>query len=864
MSNQAISPFWEGWARFVLRFRIPLLLLTVALTVAGGLTVRAHLQIETSLEALAPRNSPVAQALDAFRDSFGRDDVFVIVAEGDVLSLDYLGRLAKLQAELETLDVAIEGTPDKSQQEAAVAAPPGGPAAPAPPATVAVDAGAPVTAAGDTAADADFGAGDDFADDGDFAEDFGDGAESGDAWEGEEGGSVVDEVVSLVNARKTTMIDGALHVGELLDPFPTEADLPALGDEIRGSTLLMGQVVGPGMRHSAVLVRTHLLSEPDSELVHDAVIELLERHQADGFKLVIAGLPAMMVTMKSRMFGDLRILVGLALATMMLVLTFLFRHPLGVVAPMLVVVMSLIWTFTFMALVGFPMTLMSNIMPSFLICVGLGAAIHIVSVYRDELVEGHEPKEAVVRAVAMTGRPVFFTTLTTMVGLLSFKFASVELLGEMGVAGAAGISAALLHSLVFLPIALSFNRSSLLGRKRGSDGDLVDRFLALCNGLSTGPDAATSRRRRGRTLAVGVLMCILAGVGISRLGVAHAPISWLPDDDALKQAFTTIDREIGGTANIQLLIDATGEHGIADIELLRGLEALEKHVHAYRDPKGRGEVVGHSMSLLDVVKETNRALHDGDDAFFRLPDTQRGASDLLFMFESAGSEQMRRLATTDMKRTQMTIRVKWLDATAYAPLAEHVDRGVNEHLSGVAKVRTTGASYTLLSVVTRVIGDVLRSFGAAFAIITVFMILLLGNLRLGLIAMVPNLMPILFIAGIMGHGGVPIDMVNLMIASIAIGVAVDDTIHFLYHYKVVFLGGGKVDEAIAAAMKHCGRAIVSTSAVLALGFSVYLAASMSNLQRFSGLIALTAVMALLIDLIFAPALLRLVYGDDKQ
>ena len=121
-----------------------------------------------------------------------------------------------------------------------------------------------------------------------------------------------------------------------------------------------------------------------------------------------------------------------------------------------------------------------------------------------------------------------------------------------------------------------------------------------------------------------------------------------------------------------------------------------------------------------------------------------------------------------------------------------------------------------------------------------------------------------FIAGIMGHGGVPIDMVNLMIASIAIGVAVDDTIHFLYHYKVVFLGGGKVDEAIAAAMKHCGRAIVSTSAVLALGFSVYLAASMSNLQRFGGLIALTAVMALLIDLIFAPALLRLVYGDDKQ
>ena len=880
MSNEpaidAISPFWRGWASFVLRFRLPLLLLTIALAVAAAYTVRTRLKIETSLESLAPRNTAVARSLEAFRDAFGRDDVFVIVAQGEVLSLDYLQRLTRLHRDLEALDVAI-GARAKAARAAPAPTTPGGPAAPpalAPMTDSAAAAAATATGAGaaggegdlvgdeDLSGDKDFGGDEDFGGDDDFGGDaaFAAGGEAADAWEGVVGGSVVDEVVSLVNARRTHMEDGALHIGELLDPFPSAEGLAELGEQIRGSRLLMGQIVGPKLQHSAVLVRTHLMPEADSERVHDAVRGLLERHDAAAFKLTLAGLPAMMVTMKTRMFGDLRVLVGLALGVMVLVLAFLFRHPLGVVAPLVVVVMSLMWTFAFMATVGFPMTLMSNIMPSFLICVGLGAAIHIVSVYRDELLAGHAGREAVIRAVATTGRPVFFTSLTTMVGLLSFKFASVEPLAEMGMAGAFGIASAFLHSVVFLPIALSFNRGSLMGRGHGQDGDRLDRFLALCNGLSSGATPADARRRRATTLAVGAVLTVVAALGMSRLVVAHDPVSWLPDSEPLRVAFATIDREIGGTANIQLLIDTEGPHGIADIHLLRGLEALEDHIHAYRDPKGRGAVVGHSMSLLDVVKETNQALHGGDPAWYRLPETQRGASDLLFMFESAGAEQMRRLATTDMKRTQMTVRVKWLDATAYVPLAEHVDRGVTEHLSGVAKVRTTGASYTMLSVVTRVIGDVLRSFGAAFALITLFMILLLADLRLGLIAMAPNLMPILFIAGIMGHGGVPIDMVNLMIASIAIGVAVDDTIHFLYHFRVVHRAGGTVDDAIAAAMQHCGRAIVSTSVVLALGFSVYLAASMSSLQRFGGLIALTAVMALLIDLIFAPALLRLVYA----
>lgn len=212
----------------------------------------------------------------------------------------------------------------------------------------------------------------------------------------------------------------------------------------------------------------------------------------------------------------------------------------------------------------------------------------------------------------------------------------------------------------------------------------------------------------------------------------------------------------------------------------------------------------------------------------------------------------------------MTVRVKWLDAHSYVPLEAHIRAGVKQYMTGVADVRITGSTFTLTSTVAGLIDDTLVSFGAALAVITLFMIVLLRDFRLGLVAMVPNLLPIAIILGFMGFAGIPIDMGNLMLASIGIGIAVDDTIHFLHHFRVGRALGLGTDAAIAAAVQHAGRAMVGTTLVLTLGFSVFLTGSLSHLRRFGGLIALTAVCALAVDLVLAPALLRALYGSEES
>ncbi len=907
---------------FVLRHKAIIALAAVATSVVAGWAITTRLRMDMTVESFLDSDSPALKSLEEYRDTFGRDDAFLVMVEGDVFSIPFLTKLRALHDELAALDLPLEslherlrdrrdfaGPPAEAHGEGAVEderAPssPGGGAAP--------ETGARAQAPGqdegfddspDFGDDGGFDDSPDFGDDGGFDDD-GQGQASGpdatamagaratagadadpDDWAGESEGTIIDEIISLINVRRTRGRqiqdpDGgtsvAIEVGSWLDPWPSEADLPALREAMLAEPSLVGQVLDAQGRYTTILVRPQFMSAADGVRVNDAIARIVAKHDGPGFHTYLSGGPALAASITQLFLQEVSRLLALSLVTLVLMMFFLFRHPLGVVGPVVVVGLAAFWTFGFMALVGMPVTMVSSILPAFLISVGVGDSVHIMSVYRDRRRLGADNHGAILHALGTTGRAILFTSLTTAVGLLSFQFATIEAVRDVGLAGAFGVMVALGNTVFLLPIALHFNRRGHLGAARQHENDWIDRVLRWTSRLSgrepgaslTGPQAEGVRARSRRVLVVAAGLTALAVYGGSLLRVWHNPVSWVPDDAPTKIAFNEMDAHAGGTATIQLLIRAKGPHGVKDLELLRGLEKLERYIRAYRHEDARtGEVtqvVGGSVSLLDVVRETNRALHGGDPAFYRLPDTQRALSDTLFLFENAGPQDLRRLATADLRQTQMTIRVKWLEATAYGPMTRYVDEGIAKYIGDRAEVRTTGAAFTLFTTVSSLIDNLLRSFAVAFAVITVLMIFLLGDLRLGLVAMVPNLLPIVFIMGIMGFVDVPLDMANLMIASIAIGLAVDDTIHFLHHFHLHYVINGQVEAAIGYAYRHTGRALVGTTAILGLGFVVYVASQLLSLQRFGALIGLTVVLALLVDLIFGPALLRVVYRDRPR
>lgn len=860
-SAELENSFFRSVCLYAIRWRWLVLVGSLVVLMGMLVVIRSSLRIDTSIESFSEKGSTAQLVLEEYRAEFGRDGMYIVVIEGDVFTPSFFKKLALLHQEILGLNMDL---PSIEAAELHKTVP-------------------------SSAKESEQSNEPSFAFDDD---DVGDGFDAEPSFEAPQGsaynvkglvvGNVAKRVTSLINARRTYVSAmGSLVVGRLTDPFPqTPADFESVKSIASADRSINGTLVSAGGRHAIIALQTHIVTEVDSSRIHKKLEAMVGGYADSGFVPLVGGTPGLNASLNQLLMSDLSRLLQLSVLIMILILSYLFRHPIAVIAPLYVVGFSAVVMVGTLAAMDVALTMMSNILPAFLFCVGIGHSVHLISVYRDiraNEVEGDSQgrtHKALVSALASTGVPIFFTSLTTMVGLLSFGFASITAIQEMGFAGAYAVGIAFIASVTILPALMSFHRRGDLGRVRPNRRDFIETFLNVCiasSGLvdddGFGAEPPRARQRRVRLLALNLILVLVMLGAAFQLKVWHNPLSWIPEEQPIRQAFETLDEHVGGTANVQLLIrgkKGTGlGTGMRDLELLKALEKIEADITGYEHPE-MGQIMGSSISILNVVKESNQALTSGQPKDYRLPDSDRGVADMLFMFENAGPEEMAQLATTDLSVSQMTIQIKWLEASEFRAMTPYIDRSIETHTPEGVSIRPTGAVYTLVSTIANLIWDLLSSFGMAFVVITILMILLLGGLKLGLIAMVPNLMPVIVIMGVMHLSGIPIDMNNILIASISMGLAVDDTIHFLHHFRVNHLATGNVEVSIRNAMMHSGRAMVSTTLILMLGFFVYMGAEMANIQRFGLLIGLTALFALLIDLFFAPALLRTFYKRQAR
>lgn len=812
--------FFSAWMNWVAAHRALAGFLVLAVTaVAIWGQIRHPLMMDNSPEAFVGKTTDVRRALDLFREEFGHDSLFMILVEGEVFTGEFLANLKELHHELEAIDVVLEE---------------------------------PLGAADEIFT-------------GEGLEDFSD-ADAGTEWGREEGGSIFTEVTSLINVRETTYGEDGLRVSGLLEEWPSPEQLGALKKKVLGERAYVGRVVGEAGRHAMVLIRTVEISRRDTAQVYQAVDEVVRRLSRDGFTVHTAGNPALVARSEELSLQDMKQIFVLSCLLMVVALGWVFRHPVGVVVPGCVIVLSNIWTFGLMAWMDKPSTFLTSILPVFLVAVGVADSIHFQSVYRELRSEGMDGPEALAKTGSLTGLPMLFTTLTTMTGLFSFMFAQLPAIQELGIFGGMGVGIAFVLTLVLMPICLSLFPDSLDTQTDGTNS-FITRWVDRANLLSGRRVDGLIREdttKRNRVLALGVLVLVVAAMMWPRIRVWHEPIEWYPEDEPIRVAFRQIDANMGGASQLTLLVEPKSEKGLRDLELLRGLEKVEQDILTYRDAKVGRLLAGNAISILDVVRETRRALHDGSEAYYNLPDTQAELNDILFVFENASPERLRKLTTLDLSLSHMTFTVQWLPAGSYGPMTEYIGRSIEAHLKTMADVEPTGIVYMFYLTINQLLADLIRSFASAFFVISLLMIFILGEFKLGIISMVPNLVPIAMLLGFMGAVDIPIDLATVLVASLALGLCVDDTIHFLHHFKVELQRTGDKDRAIDASLQCSGRAIMITSVVLVATTCLYPTAVLKNMDRFGILVSTTIVFAVFVDLIIGPALLRFLYKSKPE
>jgi predicted RND superfamily exporter protein len=697
----------------------------------------------------------------------------------------------------------------------------------------------------------------------------------------------LDEVTSLVNVRDTRGEGDQLIVEDLLKTLPdTPEAMDALKRRALSSELYRNFLVSEDGRLTTVVVETLAFSPEAGE--EDLLAGFQEKNQgaapappakripltveenrafvraaeavsarfnSPGFPVHMAGGPAINEYFEKTMQRDMGTFLGLAVLTICGFLFVLFRRMTGVILPMIVVVLSLISTIGVMAWSGVPFTIPTTILPSFLLATGVGAVVHFLAIFYLRYAAEGSKEEAVIYTLGHSGLPIVFTSLTTAAGLFSFATANMAPVAHMGIFGGIGTLFSLIFTLVLLPALLALlpvTRNPRVGGMHPSA--FSDRILIWIADFAT--------RRAWGVVGFSAALCVASVVGLIWLNFSMDFLSWFPEREPLRMSTELIDQKMKGSINLEVIVDTARENGLYEPPTLGAIEAIARYAEAYPNLDGT-PMVGTTNSVVDVVKETHRALNENRNEFYALPRDRQTIAQELLLFENSGSDDLEQVVDSQFSKARLSLVVPNRDAATYVRFVTDVRQEAERLLDGAAKVDVTGTLNLFANMIDNMMWSMAKSYLYSGIVITLMMIALVGSLRLGLLSMVPNFSPILVTLGlVMGFGGITLDVFNLTLGSIALGLAVDDTIHFFHNFRRYYRETQDCRESVRRTLLTTGRAMLFTSLVLITGFFVFSFATLNNVIYFGLLTGITLLFALLADFFLSPALLELVTRTD--
>ncbi len=595
-----------------------------------------------------------------------------------------------------------------------------------------------------------------------------------------------------------------------------------------------------------------LIEDEDIAELMEALFAIVEEHRGPEFPIYLAGSPVMDKAIKEYMQKDMMNFMALAVLVIAIFLFILFRRVTGVILPLFVVVISLLSTLGLMAFFGVPITLPTQILPSFLLAVGVGDSVHVLTIFYQRLKEDGDKKNAIVSALSHSGRAITLTSLTTAGGLLSFISSDLAPVANLGIFAPIGVILALIYTVVLLPALLAVIPVRVKSETEKKTG-FIEHALSCIGNFSV---------KYPKQIVIGsAILIVLSIFAAFNIKLAHFPVSWLPDGTPAKEDTFIIDRELKGSLTFDVVVDSGIENGWHNPKLLKKLDQMGDDLQKFKEG---ALFVGQTVSITDVIKETNQALNENRSEFYSIPENRALVSQELLLFENSGSDDLEDVVDSQFSKSRFTMKLPALDAVQYGRFFKVVEERFAQIFGGEVEVTITGIIALLFKTIDVMLVSMTKSYLIAIIVISVMMIFMIGNLRIGLISMAPNLTPIIFILGIMGLCNFPLDAFTLLIGSIAIGLVVDDTIHFMDNFRQYHMQTNSAVEAIHKTLQTTGHAMLYTSLVLSGGFFIYICSSMSNLVNFGLLTGLSILLALVADFVLLPAILVIVVKDKKM
>ncbi len=659
----------------------------------------------------------------------------------------------------------------------------------------------------------------------------------------------IESRISIVNYRLPILTPLGWNVSSNLD-YTDTTQLPLDSIRLMQDQNVHGNLLSNDGSTATVILRNRpYISKKASDSLLHSLDKLVQQQQFD--EVHFAGKIHGQYHYIRKMGEELTLFTCISLILLAVFLFFTFRTIWGIWVPILIVAVTILWTLGFIALVGEELNILCTILPTIIFVVGIADSVHILEKFVHEIRNGHTKLQALIIAYKHVGFATLLTAITNAIGFITLLVSDIEPIRKFGLFTALGILFAFLLTYLLLPAALLFLPTPKVTSVKHSDTFwhkvLPKLFVFVLN---------NKRKIVFTTLGI----CALATYGAFQIKINNYLLEDWGKNDPQRKEYTFFEDNFAGVRPFEMSVAVRGsQHSILDSTVLREMDKLENYL-----TKTYG--IGAVASPVILVKTLNKAAHAGDNAHFCLPQNQEEWETIQAPLKKVvKNKKSRNFLSSDLKSCRISGRITDYGGYQFKFKNKKLDQFIAKNIDGqLLKIQQTGMPMLIDKNNENLSSDIGLELGLSLLLVAGLMGLLFQNFRIVIIALIPNLVPLLLIAGFMGATGIDLKISTSLIFSIAFGIAVDDTIHFMSNLRLELAKGKSPAYALKSTYLSTGKAITITNIILLSGFFSLILSSFASTFYLGLLVSLTLLIALVAELLLMPVLFLWLYRNPLR
>ncbi|CAM1359853.1 Transporter [Tenacibaculum litoreum] len=600
-----------------------------------------------------------------------------------------------------------------------------------------------------------------------------------------------------------------------------------------------------GTLQTAIYLNKDIVNTPiRKDFVFDVLIPTINSFEKDHkIDVHVSGMPYIRTLNSQNITDEMGIFVIGALLITAIIFFFFFRSFRATFITLLVVSIGVTWAFGFMGLFRYEITVLSALIPPLIIVIGVPNAVFLINKYQQEVKKHGNQAKSLQRVISKVGNATLMTNITTASGFATFIFVKSRLMREFGVLASVNIISIFILALLIIPIIYSFmplpEKKHLNHLEKKWMGNVVSWMERMV------------KKQRIAIYITTVSIIILSMIGLYMIRVSGSLIEDMPKGKQFYKDIKFFEYEFGGIMPLEILIDTKKEKGVMKLSTLKKMEKLNETIETFPE-------LSKPISITNLVKYSKQAYYNGNPKYYQLPTSQEKSYIFSYTKNSnSNSGMLKNFVDSTGRYARITTFMKDIGTDKMDIIQERLQAVINKQFPDEKfDVSLTGKALVFLKGTNYLIKNLVISLSLAIILISIFMAWMFRSPQMILISLIPNMLPLLITGGLMGFFDIPIKPSTILVFSIAFGISVDDTIHFLAKYRQELLANNwKIKPAVYSALRETGVSMFYTSIVLFFGFLVFTVSSFGGTIALGGLVSITLLLAMVSNLLLLPSLL---------